>query len=169
MTPASANERKPPAKRKAAPRKPACFRITKTARETYLEAIRSGVSSHEAAREVGHTGRLFRSLRRNDPAFALAFDQAYEAAARFRVGDLREAMWDEGVVKRNPRILTWLGDTLLPEAGWKRVHHSHVEMTGEVSHVVHVGALEQLRGELAAVVDLDESRVALPPGPAVTG
>lgn len=169
MSPGDTNTRKPakgknPSHRPASTARPACLRITKAKREKYLEAIAAGISSSEAAREVGHTGRLFRSLRRNDPAFAAAFDQAYEQAARFRIGDLREALWNEGVVERNPRILVWLGNTLLPEAAYKRVHHSHVEMTGEVTHVIDPDALEQLRGELATVVDLEPRRLALAPG-----
>lgn len=150
--------------------RPACFRITHAQREQYLELIRDGISSADAAREVDTrlSGRLFRSLRRNDPAFSLAFDQAYEAAGRYRLEDLRHALWDEGINKRTPRVLVWLGDVLTPEGIARRTLHSHVEMTGEVKHV-HAGALDELRGELAAVVDLDALRLALPPGEAATG
>lgn len=144
MTPAVANERKPKAKppaRRQQPPKPKALSIPPAKRATYLELVATGTPLDEAARKVGSTPRLMRSLAHNDPDFAQA-RQAAVAEARAQdleeyVPKLRAARRKLAVDQLDGRMLHY--ESIAHDPDYRAAHQkTTVEMTGPAGGPVEV-------------------------------
>lgn len=167
MTPAVANERKPKAKTPARrqPPKPKALRIPPAKRARYLELVATGTPLDKAARDIGATGRLMRSLAHNDPEFAQARQDAI-AEARAQdleeyVPKLRAARRKLAVDELDGRMLHY--ESIANDPDYRAAHmKSQVEMTGPAGGPVEVRVdvtfpqLQQLLAQRAG----DAGRVA---------
>lgn len=81
-------------------------KITAVQRKDFLKILAEGDKPEKAARAVGTTRRSFLRLRQEDEAFALAYDDAYEAGMDMieqRLVDIAK-----GADAKNPQVMALL-------------------------------------------------------------
>lgn len=171
MTPAAANERKPRAKTPARrqPGKPKALSIPQAKRAKYLELVATGTPLDEAARAIGATGRLMRSLAHNDPEFAEA-RQAAIAEARAQdleeyVPKLRAARRKLAVDELDGRMLHY--ESIAHDPEYRAAHQkTTVEMTATHTSQVEV-TIEHTAQDVAWLLNELHAIGLIQPGPAL--
>ena len=157
----SAEKHKMPAKRET---------FTAAKRQRFLDAIRDGKNRQQAAALVGLTGSRVRKVSREgsaayDPVFADLYAEALEDGNAHTA----EILAEEGLRRQlgsDPASKSDRGlhnERIFRDPDYRAAHRQapsvSVTTEMEVTHV-HI-ALEQLRGQLAEVVDLDAARATV--------
>lgn len=182
MSPGDANTRKPakgkrPAHRPASTAKPRALTIPKAKKTLYLELVSGGMHPGEAARQVDpdYTGRLFKSLAHHDESFAAARDAALRERRHELVDKARHELearqlGTDAALKTDRGLHNLM---ILIDADYRAAHRQNgptvnVTTEMEVTHVHIAGKADELRQNLAEVVDIDAARVASRARPALT-
>lgn len=177
MTPAAANERKPRARtgrpngsRAPAERaRPKALAIPKAKRDEYLDRVANGEDRAVVANDLGCTGRLFRSLARNDPDFARRLDEAIaegkQSHADQYTAELRQARRHVALIERNPRTLHY--ESIAYDPDYRAAHQRHqLEMTGPDGGPLEVQvAVEHTPDQVAAILGRLQQLGLVQPGP----
>lgn len=154
------------------PARPAkALSIPKAKRAEYLTRVADGEDRADIAASLGYTGRMFRSLARNDPDFAAALDQAIASGKQVHAdeyaGELRKARRHVALVERNPRTLHY--ESIAYDPDYRAAHQKHqVEMTGPQGGPMEVQVVvEHTADEIATILGNLQDLGLIQPGPAL--
>jgi hypothetical protein len=119
-------------------------------RDTYLELLRDGVRSDEAARRIGTTATHLRRLRKRDPAFAAEYEEARQIGRMDYPDELRDKA-REMALDGQPQLLSL-------ELATYSQDHRHLRRDRQTVEHTHQGVVIHLDAETLAALPLAEKK-----------